>query len=79
MVGIPSVAALLVPTEPNPIFFGAAAAAFFPPTCPKPSRATPIPSLSISPEVRSRVIAVLEVEFSGVGAAIFVFSDTLAV
>ncbi len=78
---IPSVAVLLVPTEPKPIFLaGAGAGTFEPaePTCPKPSFLIPIPNRSISPDVRSRGLAA-DVGLSGVGAAILVLSVTLAV
>ena len=48
--GSPSCAGFGVPTDPKPIFLGAAAvvAPFVPPTCPKPNRPMPIPSRSIS-------------------------------
>lgn len=80
---VPSSTALLAPTEPKPIFLGADVAGFAPPVCPKPSLATPMPSLSTSlslflwPWVAPKPPALPGL--SGVGDAILVFSEMPAV
>lgn len=74
----PDVEDLLAPTEPKPIFLGAAAAGLGapPPTCPNPSRPTAMPNRSTSPLLRSFPCDLPGL--SGVGLAILVESETAA-
>lgn len=78
----PSSVALMGPTDPKPIFLGAAEAALDPPVWPKPRRPIPMPSRSTSLSLRSWPCVAPKAALpglKGVGAAIFVFSVAVLV